>query len=149
MSAWTELSQAIAAPTDRFQPTPLAGRTAKNVPAPGRNPWPDPRQVLANRTAELIQGTILTPENRQMLNRLGTMLDLTPFETALVIAVVQDQSRRGLPTKQAALAAYPTLELIGQPGHRRPGWSLKRIGRWIIGLTVVLMIELAIVAALL
>jgi hypothetical protein len=56
----------------------------------------DPRWVLAVRTAELLQGAVLGPDDREQLLRTGRVLGLNPFQSNLVIAVVQDQARRGL-----------------------------------------------------
>jgi hypothetical protein len=55
----------------------------------------DPREVLAARTAEQLQGDVLTPERRQRLSRLASRIGVRPFDANLVIAVVQDRARRG------------------------------------------------------
>jgi len=55
----------------------------------------DPRWVLALRTAEALDGAVLPPERRDRLVRLGKLLGMTPFDANLVIAIVQDQARRG------------------------------------------------------
>jgi len=80
----------------------------------------DPRWVLAIRTNELMQGPLLRPEHRENLLRLGRMLGLTPFEANLVLAIVQDQARRGEPLSSAAgnLAMVPQY----RPAKARRRW---------------------------
>ncbi len=73
----------------------------------------DPRWVLAVRTRELMQGALLAPEHRSNLLRLGRILGLTPFEANLVIAIVQDQARRG----EVLEAAVDNLSMV--PRYRR------------------------------
>lgn len=72
----------------------------------------DPRWVLATRTAEQLEGSLLRPEPRDRLVRLGQMLGLSHFDANLVIAIVQDQARRGYAPKFCPLAAEPRLRLI-------------------------------------
>lgn len=57
----------------------------------------DPRWVLAIRTAELLEGPVLSHEKRQRLLRLGRLMGLSPFSANLVIAIMQDRARRGRP----------------------------------------------------
>ena len=73
----------------------------------------DPRWVLALRTQEQLQGPILSPNRRDKLIRLGRTMGLGPFESNLVIAIVQDQARRG----RSLHDAEPTLRFV--PTHRR------------------------------
>jgi hypothetical protein len=42
-----------------------------------------------------LQGPTLTPERREQLLKAGKTLGLRPFESNLVIAIVQDQARAG------------------------------------------------------
>ncbi len=84
----------------------------------------DARWVLAVRTAEQLEGTILRPERRESLLRLGKVFGLTPFDTNLVIAIVQDQARRGHAPAYCPAAGEPQLRMVPPP-RRRP-WSLRR-----------------------
>lgn len=75
----------------------VESRRAATAPAAPATLAPgDPRWVLAIRTAELLQGSVLAPDDREQLLRTGRVLGLNPFQSNLVIAVVQDQARRGL-----------------------------------------------------
>lgn len=78
----------------------------------------DPRWVLAVRTAESLQGAILRPERRDRLVRLGKMLGLSAFDANLVIAIVQDQARRGYAPEYCPTAGETQLRLIPLPGAR-------------------------------
>ncbi len=78
----------------------------------------DPRWILAVRTGELLQGTLLTPENRRRLSQLGRLLDLTPFDTNLIIAIVQDQARRGHAPIACAAAGERQLAFVAGPQPR-------------------------------
>jgi hypothetical protein len=80
----------------------------------------DPRWVLAVRTAESLQGTILAPERRERLVRIGKMLGLTPFDANLIIAIVQDQARRGFEPSYCPAAGEKLLEMVPLPGRSRP-----------------------------
>lgn len=58
----------------------------------------DARWALAVRAATSLEGgraAILAPERRRCLVALGTRLGLRPFDSSLVIAVVQDGARSG------------------------------------------------------
>lgn len=92
------------------QPTP-----PKPVPIHGPT---DPRWVLAVRTAESLQGDILPPANREALMRFGKALGLTPFDSCLVLAIVQDQARRGMLAAQAPAAAESQLAMVPLPTPR-------------------------------
>lgn len=112
------------------------------VQAPSMQPLQatDPRWVLAVRTQEQLQGAILSPDRRDKLLRLGRTLGLGPFEANLIIAIVQDQARRGLSIAQA----HQTLQFVPlrtrHAGRKRWGW---RIG--MTALAVVLLEWLAVV----
>src|SRR5436190_12713192 len=61
----------------------------------------DARWVLAVRTAGVLQGgraAILRPESRRSLVSFALSMGLRPFDASLVIAIVQDAARAGLPT---------------------------------------------------
>ncbi len=101
----------------------------------------DPRWVLAVRTGEALQGATLGPDDREQLIRTGRMLGLNPFQANLVIAIVQDQARRGLgPADGAGELAF--VPLIG-PRPRRPAWRAALIAG------AVVLIETLILWALL
>jgi hypothetical protein len=84
----------------------------------------DPRWVLALRTAESLQGATLSPERRQNLLRLGRIMGLSPFDSNLVIAIVQDQARRGFASDYCPTAAAPQLSMVPLPRafQSRTGW---------------------------
>lgn len=69
----------------------------------------DPRWILAMQTKSRLQGATLTPDRRDQLMRSGRTLGLRPFETNLIIAIVQDQARRGDMKQDAP----PLLSLVG------------------------------------
>ena len=68
----------------------------------------DPRWVLALQTRDRLQGSTLTPERREQLLKAGKTLGLRPFESNLVIAIVQDQARTGEELEHAR----PALRLM-------------------------------------
>ena len=86
-------------------PTPLQGSS-------------DPRWVLAIRTAEMLQGDILTPESRDRIIRMGKMFNLTAFDANMIIAIVQDQARRGIAPQLCPAAGEPQLRMITPPQQR-------------------------------
>jgi len=98
----------------------------------------DPRWVLARRVSEAMQGAVLEPAQRDRLIRLGRVMGLNAFESNLVIAIVQDQARRGL-TIDGAVASLGMVPISG----RRPRSRWRRVAVW-VGLT--LAAELMIVA---
>jgi hypothetical protein len=75
----------------------------------------DPRWVLAVRTAELLQGDILIPECRERIVRMARLFDLTPFDANMIIAIVQDQARRGIAPHLCPAAGEPQLRMITPP----------------------------------
>lgn len=77
----------------------------------------DPRWVLAVRTGEQLQGDILAPDRREKLQRIGKLLGLTPFDVSLVIAIVQDQARRGYAPEHCPTAGQAQLCMVGLPQH--------------------------------
>ena len=85
----------------------------------------DPRWVLAARTHSQLQGSTLTPERRARVLRTARQLGVRPFEASVIIAIVQDQARRGAPLAKAA----DTLTLLRDPRPRptpRETWA-----RWL------------------
>lgn len=75
----------------------------------------DPRWVLAVRTAELLQGNLLSPERRERIVRMARLFDLTPFDANMIIAIVQDQARRGIAPHLCPAAGEPQLRMITPP----------------------------------
>ena len=114
----------------RSSPLPRLIRPLETAPpsAPAIADPTDPRWVLAVRTAEQLQGPILPPERRERLLRLGKVLGLKPFDTNLIIAIIQDRARRGCPASECPAAGAPQLALITLPDSRvphrqRPAWA--------------------------
>ncbi len=95
---------------------PRALRAVREKPAPQESSLraTDPRWVLAVRAAELMQGPVLAPNDREQLLQTGRMMGLNPFQSNLVIAIVQDQARRGGSPQQAV------KELAFIPPAQRP-----------------------------
>lgn len=102
----------------------------------------DPRWVLAVRAADQLQGDILTPKRRQELTRLGELLGLTPFSVSLIIAIVQDQARRGNAPEDCPSAGEVQLRMVRLPEPRK-----HRINPLLISLAVTLLLatELALI----
>jgi len=74
-----------------------------------------------------MEGQILRPEKRERLIRLGKVMGLSPFDAHMVLAVVQDQARRGIPADSCPAAGIHQLALIS-PGNQEPApWQL---GHW-------------------
>jgi len=71
------------------------------------------------RSAESLEGTILRPEKRQKLIRLGRMMGLSLFDSNLVIAIVQDQARRGYAPSYCPGAGEKQLAMVPLPRQRR------------------------------
>ncbi len=143
--------------TGTIRPTPRTGRPrtprlrltnsppviVKNAPRPtplqGSS---DPRWVLAVRTAELLQGDILTPECRERIIRMSRLFNLTPFDANMIIAIVQDQARRGIAPHLCPTAGEPQLQMITPPRQR----SFKQLirSRYTLALAALLSVLLAI-----
>ena len=83
-------------------------------PEPIENPF-DPRWVLAIRVADSLQGVVLPPERRERLLDLGRVMGLTPFDANLIIAIVQDQARRGHAPHQCPQMGEPMLRMVPPP----------------------------------
>lgn len=116
------------------QAPPVTVRSApKPTPLQGSS---DPRWVLAVRTAELLQGDILSPERRERIVRMARLFDLTPFDANMIIAIVQDQARRGIAPQLCPAAGEPQLRMISPP--RRTTLLQTIRGRY--GMKVVLLL---------
>jgi hypothetical protein len=101
---------------------PVSRAPGRAVPRKAQPLHPtDPRWVLAIRAAESMQGAILPSEQRDRLIRIGRTMGLNAFEANLVIAIVQDQARRGSGPREAAdlLKMVPTH---GERETRRSPW---------------------------
>lgn len=109
---------------------------------PNLNPA-DPRWRVAVRAYGEMQGTLLTPERRASVVRAAKALGVPAFQTNVIIAVVQDNARRGLPLQDVAVPL--TLIPDAQPkSASRLGlrgvliavlalvWALVLV-RWIVG----------------
>lgn len=93
-------------------------RPQRRDPADAGEPiidFADPRWVLAVRTGESLEGPILTADKRERLLMLGKQMGLSPFDANLIIAMVQDQARRGQPAEMCAELAEPQLMMIRKP----------------------------------
>lgn len=128
---------------------PLLPQPTPQVPAQSQiQGATDPRWVLALRTAEQLQGSILTPDRRQRLQQTGRLLGLTAFDCSLVIAIVQDQARRGVPPMACPQAGQVQLSLVPLP--RRSPLLAWPSGNWVMpGLVaVVLLLEVILLRTL-
>lgn len=94
----------------------------------------DPRWVLAVRVQGRLQGAVLGPEDRQKLIHQGRAMGLNGFESNLVIAIVQDQARRGMAIDHAASA----LRFVPMRGELATGPSWLKIAFWSL---IILAIE--------
>ncbi|MEM8781387.1 MAG: hypothetical protein AAGE65_00905 [Planctomycetota bacterium] len=102
----------------------------------------DPRWVLAVRAAEKLEGSILRPEHRERLLLQGKAMGLTPFDTSLILAIVQDQARRGHAPAYCPTAAEPQLRMV--PSVRRRPWSSKKWLAVAAGVAAFTALELAV-----
>jgi hypothetical protein len=93
----------------------------------------DPRWVLATRTAEQLEGDVLRAESRAALIRLGRLMGLSIFDANLIVAIVQDQARRGRVSERVAEEAEAQLALVELPLAARVSASLRRRKRFTIG----------------
>jgi hypothetical protein len=93
-------------------PSPARGLPQAVVPITEAT---DPRWMLATRTASELDGEILRPERRDELVHFGKSLGLTPFDANLIIAIVQDQARRGCPPDHCPAAAESQLAIVTLP----------------------------------
>ncbi|MEM6751047.1 MAG: hypothetical protein AAF612_11305 [Planctomycetota bacterium] len=113
----------------REQPRPAAPAVESRRSAPGRstttNDEPrlapsDPRWVLAQRAAESLEGALLPADRRERLLRLGRALGLTTFDANLILAIVQDRARRGVPARLCPAHSAAQLAQVTPPqGARR------------------------------
>ncbi len=123
-------------PAARDLRSTAAGLEPVGVPI---NDASDPRWVLAVHAAEALEGALLAPEKRERLLLLGRALGLTPFDANLVIAVVQDQARRGHRPHSCPHAGKAQLSIIGTRGLSSL-WRHRRAVRtaWLVTLLIAL-----------
>ena len=99
--------------------------TRPTADAPAITDAADPRWVLAIRTADQLEGSVLSPERRERLLRLGSLLGLSVFDANLVIAIVQNQARRGHRPEECPARGESQLRMVPLPippgvwGHLR------------------------------
>ncbi len=103
--------------------------------------------MLAVRTADLLQGDILSPERRERIVRMARLFDLTPFDANMIIAIVQDQARRGIAPHLCPAAGEPQLRMITPPQRTTLLQSIKkRYGmKTVVLLSALLIIEVAVI----
>ena len=133
------MSGAITPTRLRYRPASIDKPVAPPISHPAISAT-DPRWVLATRVREAMEGAVLEPARRDRLIRLGRIMGLNTFESNLVIAIVQDQARRGLDMDNAA-ASLNMVPMSGKSPARQAGWH--RVAMW-VGLTLVLEIAIAI-----
>lgn len=99
----------------------------------------DPRWTVAVRTQSLLQGSALTPEKRARVMRTARLLGVRPFDANVIIAVVQDQARRG----ESLAGTAPTLKLLPRP-NLRPTTTFW-IARWIAVVATAVMANVLLI----
>ncbi len=148
-SPWALMPKKLRA-ANPAKPLRLVGRLTasnKNKPTVKRFEQPitgptDPRWVLAVRTAEQLQGDVLAPERREKLNKLGKLMGLSPFAINLVVAIVQDQARRGYEPHDCPTASEPQLRMIALPDQSR---RRTRALRTALAVATLLAVELVVI----
>jgi len=88
---------------------PVAARVAQTLETA------DPRWVLALRVAESLEGPMLSPQRRRSLIRMGKVFGLTAFDANLIIAIVQDQARRGFRPEVCPRMGEAQLSMVPLP----------------------------------
>lgn len=94
----------------------LRGVAAENRRAAAMNPE-DARWTVAVATAMAVEGGragIISAERRANVAKLATSVGLRPFDTALIMAVVQDATRAG--EAPLSVGVQQRLQLIGSTG---------------------------------
>lgn len=107
----------------------------------------DPRWVLAVRTAACLQGAVLPPEKRDHLLRVGRSMGLSPFDSNLVIAIIQDQARRGQLAEYCPQAGAAQLAMVPKP--RRFAWRGAALRNILILAASIVALQAALIAWLL
>jgi hypothetical protein len=101
----------------RFVASNAIARENRNAAVtPGLDPA-DPRWVLAVRAKSQMQGSILTPERRERVMETARQLGVRPFDASVIVAIVQDQARRGGTLTDAG----PAIAMVDDPPERGRG----------------------------
>lgn len=85
---------------------------------------------------------MISPEDRERLIRAGKVMGLTPFHAQLIIAIVQDQARRGVLPDAIVDACSDAAACIPLPQTRPMAPAFRKTGLW---LAVIIAIEIALV----
>ncbi|MCE9589068.1 MAG: hypothetical protein K8S99_00915 [Planctomycetes bacterium] len=123
---------------------PHSSLTNDSFGAPIKDPA-DPRWVMAVRTAAEMEGTLLRPESRDELLKLGKRLGLSSFDANLIIAIIQDQARRGYSPEYCPTAGEPQLRMVPRRAHDEAARRGKAL-RTAIMVAAVLAVEIVFVA---
>ncbi len=123
---------------------PVTATQPRREPITGSD---DPRWVLAVRVGASLQGSILPPERREQLLRVGQQLGLSAFDANLIIAMVQDQARRGYEPLQCATAAHQQLEMIRRPSVQSAAAQTQRWGVIAFATIALLLLEFLLLKA--
>ena len=143
-----------ANPSPRSQDAPAPARPvirladdAKRGPTMGApiKEATDPRWVLALRTSELLEGAVLPPEKREKLVRLGKVMGLTAFDANLVIAIVQDQARRGYAPEFCPAAGEAQLRMVPLPRRERSETDTRLHRMLVISLVIATLIGVELI----
>ena len=70
----------------------------------------------------MLEGDVLPPLKRESLMKTGKVMGLSAFDCSLVLAIVQDRARRGIPPESCPSAGESQLALIPLP-RQRTVWS--------------------------
>jgi hypothetical protein len=108
---------------------PRGGDAARGVArenrAAAQNPLldpADPRWVLALRARAQLQGGALPPDRRAQLMRAARAMGMRDFDATMIIAIVQDQARRGVELGGGA----GTIALLAPPERERRSLTVLR-----------------------
>ncbi len=103
----------------------------------------DVRALVYRAAAESIEGgaaAILRPEKRRAIVDLATSKGLRPFDANLVIAIAQDEARRGEGARTTATGdAAPALLGAIPPAARAREWTAGRILAIALGLAIAML----------
>ncbi|MEX2212795.1 MAG: hypothetical protein WD768_01620 [Phycisphaeraceae bacterium] len=130
---------------------PVIRLTDSDMASPGRSlgapiqEATDPRWVLALRTAESLDGSILSPEKREKLVRLGKVMGLTAFDANLVIAIVQDQARRGYAPQFCPAAGEQQLRMVPLPRRERSDGDARLHRIFVISMVIATLIGVELI----
>lgn len=92
----------------------------------------DARLMFAQRVSEVLDGgeaAILTPENRRRALRMARLLGMRPFDASLVVAIVQDNARRGVPATM--LSRDARLVMVAPSGAGREAAQRVFVRAWV------------------